>query len=54
MIDPPIIFPIVTGSRLLTKKFSQVNSGKSAAVFPMLLQKESGAPALMNKPIGMK
>src|SRR5262249_61469732 len=54
MTAPPMIFPIVTGNRLPTKKFPQVNSGKSAAVFPMLLQKESGAPALMNSPIGMK
>ena len=54
MIDPPMMLPIVTGNRLPMKKFFQVNPGKSDALFPMEIQKDCGAPALMNKPIGMK
>ena len=48
------MLPIVTGSRLPTKKFPQVSVGKSAAVLPIEAQNDSGAPALMNNPIGMK
>lgn len=36
------------------KKFPHVSSGKSAAVLPIEAQNDSGAPALMNNPIGMK
>src|SRR5690242_10888805 len=54
MIDPPMIFPMVTGKRLPPIKLVQVKSGKSAAVFPMLFQNASGAPALMNRPMGLK
>ena len=54
MTDPPMILPIVTGTRLPTRKLLQVNSGKSAAVLPIAFQNDSGAPALMKRPIGMK
>ena len=40
--------------QIAEKKFPQVRAGKSAAVLPIEVQKESGAPALMNRPIGMK
>jgi hypothetical protein len=44
MIEPPIILPIVTGTRLPTN-FSHVRAGKSGAVLPIDAQKESEAPA---------
>ena len=49
-----MMLPMVTGSRLPMKKFSHVRFGKSAAVLPIEVQNESGAPVLMNIPIGMK
>src|ERR1700761_4046545 len=54
MTVPPIKLPIVTGMRLLTRKFHQVSSGKSAGALPMEVQKEVGAPVLIKRPIGMK
>ena len=35
MIEPPMIFPIVTGARFAMKKLSQVRAGKSAGVLPI-------------------
>ena len=54
MIEQPSVLPIVTRSRLPIRKLAQVGAGKSAAVLPIAAQKEAGAPAVMNKPIGMK
>ena len=53
MREPPRMFPAVAGTRL-QMKLLQVRSGKSAAVLFTDFQNESGAPALMNSPIGMK
>src|SRR5258705_4229647 len=53
MSEPPTMFPAVTGARL-QMKLLQVRSGKSAAVLFTAFQNDSGAPALMNNPIGMK
>ena len=38
MMDPPTMFPIVTGRRLPTKKLSHVSVGKSAGVLPIDIQ----------------
>jgi hypothetical protein len=53
-MEPPTILPIVTGRRLPIRKLLQFKFGKSAAVFPITVQNEFGAPDFMNKPIEIK
>jgi hypothetical protein len=59
MTAPPMILPMVTGSRLAMKKLPQVRFVKLAAVLPASVragsaQKVAGAQLLMNSPMGMK
>ena len=51
---PPIIFPRVTGMRLLISIFDQVKFEKSVAVMPIFVQKDAGAPDLIISPTGIK
>ena len=54
IIVPPIILPMVTGTRLFRRKFETVRSGYIAALLPAVFQKEDPAPERMSSPIGIK
>ncbi len=54
MTEPPMIFPIVTGSKLPMSKFCTVKCGKSAGVFWIISKNLLPAPYFTQSAIGRK